>query len=550
MIRAINIVWQNRFYMNFPDLCLQQMLKPISKFISWLAIALILIVFYSVITTEESISATWQVWATDSMKRIALDAPPEEINEIHLYAARGEYESFQIGIRANCDRLKVEKIEVSDLRDGDRLISQSNVTLYREHYVNVDKPSPTWRGTTVKPQGKGWYPDGLIPFVDPQTGKDLVDAEIDAIPFQLERDTNQPIWVDILVPRTAKAGDYRGTYTVSSDRGEITGKILLTVWDFKLPLKPSLKSAFLTWKQQDKNTYIELLKHKVMPVGHIDPADERELIDRWGLTSVRLPFWSGANYQNCSMKPAPSATEIREAGLQHQLDLMLYVYPTDEIDDCHDLLPSFKEWSQNIHRAGVKHLAVMSPVRELYDLVDIWTVNPTRYWKSRDTIAEVLRQGKEVWFYNFFAPGGNAPVWQIDFKPINYRIPPGFINQSLGFTGLLYWRVDLWTDDPWNNVDTASDPTESKHYPGEGMLIYPGKQVGLEGSVPSMRLKWIREGVEDYEYIEILKRWGYEDWAKQTVREVAQDMGNWSQDSAVLYAARQKLGRKIDRLAF
>ena len=119
----------------------------------------------------------------------------------------------------------------------------------------------------------------------------------------------------------------------------------------------------------------------------------------------------------------------------------------------------------------------------------------------------------------------------------------------MGLTGLLYWRVDGWTDDPWNDVDTAPLLTEQKHYPGDGMLMYPGKQVGLKGAIPSMRLKWIREGVEDYEYIEILKRWGYKDWAMKTVHQVAKDMHHWNADPAVLNAARKKLGEKINQLA-
>ena len=231
-----------------------------------------------------------------------------------------------------------------------------------------------------------------------------------------------------------------------------------------------------------------------MPTGGINPEDERELIDRWGLSSVRLPFWSGANHQTCSMEAAPAPNEIRAEGLKHQLDLLLYVYGTDEIDDCQELQEPLREWSDSIHQAGVKHLAVMSPVRELYDRVDIWAVNPTRYNAAGKNIAEVLRQGKEIWFYTFFAPGGYEPKWQIDFEPINHRIGQGFINQSLGLTGLLYWRADTWTDDPWHDVDTIPTSEEPAHYPGEGMLIYPGKPVGLTGSVPSMRLKWIREG--------------------------------------------------------
>jgi hypothetical protein len=192
----------------------------------------------------------------------------------------------------------------------------------------------------------------------------------------------------------------------------------------------------------------------------------------------------------------------------------------------------------------------MAPREELYNLVDIWVVNPNRYVAGGKKIAEVLRRGKEVWFYTCFVPSDNSPIWQVDFQPINHRIAQGFINQSLGLTGLLYWRVDRWTDDPWNNVDFVNTYSEKpEHYPGEGILIYPGKQVGIKGSVPSMRLKWIREGVEDYEYIEILKKWGYQDWAMATVREVAQDFEHWNLDPTVLEAARQKLGAKIHQLS-
>jgi hypothetical protein len=522
------------------------MFPPIS-IMRLLAIALMVIALLGLLESQNLSSANPQIWVADSVERIGLKDSPGDTSNIKLYAARGEYESFQIAIKAPKEGLKVLDIEVSDLQGfGDRAIAKNNITLYREQYVHVTKPSPTWRGSTIKPLGKGWYPDGLIPFVNPQTGEDLASAELDAVPFDLKKRTNQPIWVDVFVPGDARAGEYRGKFTVKSDQGEVEGNILLEVWDFELPLKPSLKSAFLSWEQQDKNTLIELLKHKVMPVAKINPADQRELIDRWGLSSLRLPFWSGANHQNCSMKSAPSAAEIRQAGIQHQLDLMLYVYPTDEIDDCENLLQPLKEWGKNIHQAGVKHLAVMAPIPELYDLVDIWVVDPRRYNANPKRVSEVLKQGKEVWFYTYLAPGGDAPNWQIDFEPINYRIPHGFINQSLGLTGVLYWRVDWWTNDPWNNVNAHSQNDE--HYPGEGMLVYPGKTVGIEGVVPSMRLKWIRDGVEDYEYIQILKRLGWENWALTVSRSVGADWKHWTKNPQVLETARIKLGNKIEQL--
>ena len=43
-------------------------------------------------------------------------------------------------------------------------------------------------------------------------------------------------------------------------------------------------------------------------------------------------------------------------------------------------------------------------------------------------------------------------------------------------------------------------------YPnGDGFLLYPGKPIGHAGPVSSIRLEQAREGVEDYEYLELLR---------------------------------------------
>ena len=84
--------------------------------------------------------------------------------------------------------------------------------------------SPNWGGSN-KPKGPGWYPDALIPFTDPETGKPLSGATLTAVPFSVKAGNNQPIWVDLLVPQNAKSGQYAGTYTVTSDQGEFTGRI-------------------------------------------------------------------------------------------------------------------------------------------------------------------------------------------------------------------------------------------------------------------------------------------------------------------------------------
>jgi len=62
-----------------------------------------------------------------------------------------------------------------------------------------------------------------------------------------------------------------------------------------------------------------------------------------------------------------------------------------------------------------------------------------------------------------------------------------------------------------------------------------------------MRLKWIREGVEDYEYIQMLRERGEGDFALEQVHKVARNMGDWEPDPAVLYAARRTMGERLDK---
>lgn len=498
------------------------------------------------------------VWVTSAMEAIKrTDTAPAIIfrgdrsnstKTIQLMAAKGEYEAFQIVIRAPQVNLSNVNVTISELVNSEgAVIDQQNITLYREQYIYVNRPSPRkWRANPTL--GKGWYADGLIPFVHQDTGNDIQGAEIDAVPFDLEAGNNQPIWVDIFVPRDSVSGEYRGKFTIDSDQDIILGDIFLKVWDFELPVKPTMKSYFNPWEVRGDNMTRELLKHKVMPGKHIKPEQQRELISEWGLNSIRLPFWSGANYQTCRMKPAPTVEAIKNSSAPYDQNLLKFIYSADEIDKCPDTEHSLKQWGKNIHQVkGIKHLVVMKPRPELYDYIDIWVVQPKMYAEATPQIVQVIKLGDEVWFYTGHQ-AKYSPQWQIDSEPINFRIPHGWIAPSLSLTGVLYWRVDNWTDNPWQEVPVYSQG-KNRDFPGEGMLIYPGEKVGIAGVVPSMRLKWIREGVEDYEYIEILKQFGLEDWALKVSRTVASDWKHWTKNRKKLATAREKLGNKIEQLS-
>ena len=490
------------------------------------------------------------VWTAPSLHRVGMTEAAGNSTQVNVTAARGEYESFQIVANGASGGLNNVNVTLSDLKGpGGAVIPKSSFTLYREKYMQVKSSSPNWHGSN-QPLAPGWYADALIPFADPNTGKPLSGAAITAVPFDLKAGANQPIWVDLLVPREAAAGEYSGTYTVTSKQGDTTGSIALKVWNFTLPKSPALKSSFLFFQEGSLAAKQELVRHKLLPLS--SSPSEQTVLMKDGLSATSTGPFSGADVGHCSMSPAPSASTFKALAAAQQPGLMLYDYSADEIGHCSNLYPTIQQWAKNMHEAGIQNLISMSPTPALYSdgtgsgksAVDIWVLLPVMYNNSKAQVDQVLKKGDSVWSYNTLVQDAYSPKWLIDFDPINFRIQPGFINQSLNLNGLLYWRIDRWPADPWNDVNNAGTYS-SANYPGEGMLVYPGKQVGVAGVVGSMRLKWLRDGVEDYDYVQILKTLGREDLALEISRSVGSDWTKWTRDPAALEAARQKLGDTI-----
>jgi hypothetical protein len=474
--------------------------------------------------------------------------------EVSLSAARGESESFQIVVNGAAKGVGNVNVTISDLQGpAGQVIPRTNFTLYREKYMHVTSSSPNWKGSN-QPMGPGWYPDALIPFTDPDTGKPLSGATLTAVPFDVKAGNNQPVWVDLQVPQSARPGVYTATYTVTSNQGNFTGNISVKVWNFALPVAPALKSSFLFFQAGTVAAQRELLRNKISPLS-TSPADQPQLMKEHGLSATQTGPFSGADVGRCAMSPAPSVSQFKAVAAAQQPGLMLYDYSADEIGHCTGLYPTIKQWANNMHQAGIKNLVSMSPTPALYtdgsasgrSAVDIWVLLPVMYNNSRKQVGEVLKKGDDVWSYNTLVQDAYSPKWLIDFDPVNFRIQPGFISQSLNLTGLLYWRVDKWPSDPWNNVNNAGTYS-SANYPGEGMLVYPGQPVGVKGVVASMRLKWLRDGVEDYDYIKILKDLGKTELAMEITRSVGADWTTWTRDSRAVETARLKLGEAIDQI--
>jgi len=503
--------------------------------------------------------STISVWVVPSLIRIGPTDTPGNVTEITLAGARGEYVDTQIVVSAPSNTALTDvNVTVTDLTGPNgAIITQSNYSLYREHYVTFDRGSPDFGPfATNRPLPPGTYPDPLIPFKDPRTGAPLSGngASLQAVPFSVAPGRNQPIWIDLYIPRDnrrAPRGVYTGSIRVTSAQGDVTVPISLTVWNFVLPVTPSEKTLFFIFDNRRgvvQANQTVLLRHKIMPMRMWNPSFAVPQMAEYGLARTDLAFYGAATCD--SMAPAPSVSEIQSQAAMYPPQLSLDIYPADEVSGCTAIYPTIKEWARNAHAAGVRIVITMEPDPALYDdgsgtgapAVDSWAVLP-RHWPADRTGIP-----GELWSYTALAGDSYSPKWQIDYLPINYRIHSGFLNQMVGATGLLYWAVEHWPDEAtaWDNV--LLGPISGSYWPGEGILVYPGSRVGTQEPAPSMRLKYLRDGIQDYEYVQLLKRFNQTSFINSVIRPIAADWQNWTKDASVLESVRLQAGEQINRI--
>ena len=498
-------------------------------------------------TCFQRISAAPYAWVADPMHTVATNEPPGKNRVAKVWAAKGEYEPVQVVISAPTETLTDIEVLVSPLTGSNGSIHRKFIEVYRKHYVDVEKGSPVWRGPPNLPLGAGSYPDALIPLAS--SGIPITNLPDNF--KSVKKGESHPYLVDLFIPRGTPAGEYKGVCTIKTSQGTSQVDILLTVWNFELPHRPSMRSMFGVWGSHTNSSEV-LLKHRLMP-WYFDRNKIEYYDQKFGINTIGTGKWSGADEGNLKMKPAPSPAEWKkiEESFPPEFRSMLSNYTADEISGAKELIDSLKEWGRNMHTgSSIKNLVTMGPVKELFDdgsgqpAVDIWVLLPLQVEniKYKEGIQHVMSSGGEVWTYTALLQDNYSPKWMVDFPLINFRIQ-AWINQLYGFTGLLYWRVDLWSEDPWSSFGSEN------YYPGDGMLVYPGDPVGIyNGVVPSVRLKYLRESVEDYEYIEILKSLGDEEFAMNTIRLLARDWKDWSRDEEALMRYRKTLGDRIHYL--
>jgi hypothetical protein len=529
---------------------------------------------------NETLSEGFDVFIASSLDRIFRDgktlAKPTFSEIANVSMAKNEYESIQIVVKNGRDALNSVEIGISDLigKNTGEYIDKQNITWRIVKHVRTKKPYYTVKFV-------GLWPDPLMPSA-------LTDIKAGA---------TQPFWITVYVPKETPGGIYNGTITIrAKDIAPLYIPFSIKVFDFTLPKENNLKTAFdfyphitaSRYPQKEKETkeaydariarfneqyIVDMLKHRINPILNIDPLSQADLgrVDRYrmyGLNNFSIGR-RGGTFNNNWPKSDEEIDNLfslyRTYGENLKINRMInhhYIYTWDEGEIGN---PQVAKVTSMLHRAHpelknmVCYHGFWNPDNdpEWGKDIDIWCFGIGDF--NEEKMRKLETKGMEMWMYISGPANSGEPNLAIDFDSIDYRIIP-WLCWKYNIKGFLYWCVNWW---PY--VDPFESASNTKwNQNGNGLLYYPGEN----GPIASLRLEVFRDGMEDYEYLVLLKNkvnalreknleLKHLDIYKKATdlsvidRPIANSMRSFTKDNEILFQRRNDIAdmiEKIDRI--
>lgn len=556
-------------------------------------------------TVEAPQPFTW--WTAQPLTKVKpLDPVPGlPMKGVDLYTGRNEFEPFQIVLRAKWKDLSGVDIDFSDFRTAaGAKISRNNVTVYLEAFVNLQRPS-TIEG------GEGLWPDPLIPRIDRYTNEARnafpftvrrghnqplwaeIFVPVDARPgkytgsarislggrVQFSVPINLTVWRFVLPSTSSLKSSFglnginalkqhRGRYTNDEDLHAITALYTKAALLHRIstqggsmePPKFSYEGGKmrLDWREYDAEVG-PFLNGAVIPEG--EPLHGARATS----AEVRTPKVFETEEQE-KLYWTEWTTHFQRKGWGDRLFLYLWDEPAGR--DFPDVLKRGRVSLQV--EPKLPDLVTVPFTQKLAEVVQIWVplVNCLELKPGFpdfcdgtppfSSYAVQTQPGKSLWFYQSCASHGcnivggqyftGWPSYMIDIAGAANRVMP-WLAWKFRMEGELYYSMNEaygQNNDPWANIRLFWGN-------GDGTLFYPGRpdRIGGQSDIPieSIRLKLIREGLEDYEYLALLSRLDGRSAADQFADRIVQKSYLWESRPEVFMKVRQDLGEALDRAA-
>ena len=495
-----------------------------------------------------------QVWVAPSAVKIrpGVTPPASAPSSAALAAAQNEFEAFHVVVTGAATGVSMA-FEALDDGKG-HVISGRDLTLYREALINVTQP-------TGGDGAAGIWPDALVPDVDP-----IVGEKRNAFPFDVPAGESRAVLVDVHVPESTPAGIYTGVLNVL---GGVTAQIpvSLEVWDFAIPSTSTLRTSFdMSWNGPC--------------MGHGDGSCTNATAEQ----ELRTRYLQAALDNRISISRPTYSAPLNGSGVGSWSDYDLYAGPfldgtantrlrgakltsVQIVGNARSTSAGVRAWSDHFKAKGWSSV-VFNYICDEPPATCAWTdINPrdaashagdpaipTLVTTTTDELAQhgitgvdlvvpVIdhmenrpgtayagsqrsKYGPTIWWYqscNSFGcgPGSNVsgwPTYAIDADATRNRAME-WMSYSYDVSGELYYETTMafFSGDPWTNQYNFGGT-------GDGTLFYPGTTAKIGGQteipVESLRMKMIRDGMEDYELLALAGHLGLADQAKQISRAV------------------------------
>jgi len=467
---------------------------------------------------------------------------------LRFYGIKGDVESIQLMVTPDKDVLDYNFTMGDIATQSGAVISADCFEIYAEHYMEVM--------SSYNPDSFfGYYPDALVPMENYRFRRyNSINAG-----------KNQGIWLNLNIPVDAQAGTYTGEGKLTLDGKEYAIPVELTVYNVTMPEEVHAQSSYLIWydfvasgegdaSPEMYESYFWFLANKRimsdLPGPHVtnDYATYADYVAENFAENPKIPcyglpyaveFIDGVSHLNEDRvldmlnKLADKNMELRQAG-NDSVDLFQKAYYylgsiCDEPDSPEDFelvresdliitnakfavaerLNDYPDLKESL--LSLRHIVTTSYSEEM---IGTDTVGGVQTWcpKYRFFHTEAQRQeyldrqnsqdrlmGENVWWYGCLDPRAPYPTYHLDDNLISSRVV-SWMQYDYGIEGELYWCVNWYTShtgvrDVWTDAETVPQT------PGDGYLVYPGREFGVKGPISTLRLESIRESREDYEYL-------------------------------------------------
>ncbi len=509
--------------------------------------------------------------------------------EIDLVAALNETVAFQLAVRTDRPPAGPFRLDVSDLTGpGGTIAARDAVTIYRTHDVRVETFPSWYPAHTGRPATPTLVPDILVPWLAPEGGGPLrlsearneilwVDLrvpltvapgvyrgavslrserdgasvfgcalEVEVVPVALPGRRNLPVYCrvdprDLLrehlrwtVPPTAEATRLLPDAPSHFSAVRIVNETMRTfqahratpiLWAAFPKFRPTgVRDVELWWDEYDRlvegwldgSAFVDRdrLEHWPLPVSidYPDPARHG------GLASPQYARLLGAYLAECQR-------HFEERGwLDRAFVRMCPPGPITPETTAQLARVSAILQQSEVTRPLVAHLPARS-LRGLgwhgappIDVPDVGVWAPPAMGFEPEAMQRERTLGRQTWF-------------QPDRPPYSGSLAVGAPLADPWMLPWMAWRYNagaVWVENAAGRRDEGAGDPIWPQVAGDS-LVYPGETYGRrdEGPVPSMRLKRLRRGLQDYELLRLLEENGErllaQNLASQVIRWAATD---------------------------